>query len=414
MGAGREVHVRTKRGCGWLLAAPAALVVVVALVSALSNLGLPAHSSVVDRLTEVDKARLAEATHLRSTLGVQVWPGWDQTRSLFVVYNESYAFLLGYPATAGNPPAGWTKVPHGPTFGTGWELVPGETFERQPYFRQRLPDTGETPQAFTVRIGELWAPSFMTKPYAQIQFTSGLRETLPPVVRSLVPYRLMWSVLMGESDAYIAAWLHESFHAFQGETAPARVAAAEDVMALEGSYPWEAAPAEWEAEVDLLADAALAESESRAAALAQQFLDQRAARRAVMGLSDDLIDFERQREWLEGLAKYAELASGRLAGEALDYEPIPVMAGDSEFREYTRRSQVWTQQLGEVRRGPSQEGEIRFYYTGLAQAAILDRLAPGWKDGAFDDGVWLEDLVREAVAARAGRGRLASFALDLQ
>jgi hypothetical protein len=354
---------------------------------------------VVDRLTEVDKARLAEAAHLRATLGAHVWPGWERAGRLFVVYNESYAFLLGYPLTDGAPPDGWTKVPHGPTLGAAWEVVPGEGFEGQPYYRHRLPTTGETPQAFTVRLGERWAPSFMTMPYAQINFTRGLREALPPGVRSVVPYRLMWSVLMGESDAYIAAWLHESFHAFQGETAPARLAAAESVMALADNYPWDAASAEWKAEADLLASAALAESDRSTADLAQQFLDNRAARRAAMGLSDDLIDFERQREWLEGLAKYAELASGRLAGEADDYEPIPAMAGDSEFHEYTHRSQVWTQQLGEVRRGPSQEGEIRFYYTGLAQAAVLDRLAPGWKDRAFDDGVWLEDLVREAVAA---------------
>jgi hypothetical protein len=41
-------------------------------VSMLSNLNLPAHSPVVERLSDLDKARLAEATHLRQTLGEAV------------------------------------------------------------------------------------------------------------------------------------------------------------------------------------------------------------------------------------------------------------------------------------------------------------------------------------------------------
>jgi hypothetical protein len=37
------------------------------------------------------------------------------------------------------------------------------------------------------------------------------------------------------------------------------------------------------------------------------------------------------------------------------------------------------------------------YYTGMAQALLLDRLSPGWKDRAFEQGVWVEDLLRQAV-----------------
>ncbi len=44
-----------------------------------------------------------------------------------------------------------------------------------------------------------------------------------------------------------------------------------------------------------------------------------------------------------------------------------------------------------------QEGETRFYYTGFAQGVLLDRLDPDWKSQAFEPGVWLEDLLRQAV-----------------
>jgi hypothetical protein len=66
---------RTVRlGCGGL----AGLIAAAAIISALINVGLPAHSAIVDRLSAAEKVRLAEATHLRSTLGDAVWPGWSR------------------------------------------------------------------------------------------------------------------------------------------------------------------------------------------------------------------------------------------------------------------------------------------------------------------------------------------------
>ena len=43
--------------------------------------------------------------------------------------------------------------------------------------------------------------------------------------------------------------------------------------------------------------------------------------------------------------------------------------------------------------------DIRFYYSGMAQAVALDRLMPTWKTRAFADATWLETLLAEAVAA---------------
>jgi hypothetical protein len=223
-------------------------------------------------------------------------------------------------------------------------------------------------------------------------------------VRSVAPYRVLWHLLMGESEGYMAALLHESFHAFQGGAAEARLAQAENVMALEASYPYDAARAEWQAELNTLADAALAGTEAEAHTLAQRFLAERAERRATMGLSDELINFERQREWLEGLAKYAELSIGRAAATADGYTPLPLLADDPDFNHYANRDRYWTQQFGELRRALNHEGEIRYYYTGMAQAVLLDRLLPNWKERAFEDDVWLEDLLLAAVASADGVG----------
>jgi hypothetical protein len=50
-----------------------------------------------------------------------------------------------------------------------------------------------------------------------------------------------------------------------------------------------------------------------------------------------------------------------------------------------------------MKRQAAQEGEPRFYYTGLAEGLLLDRLASGWQEGALQDGVWVEDLLQQAI-----------------
>jgi hypothetical protein len=114
-------------------------------------------------------------------------------------------------------------------------------------------------------------------------------------------------------------------------------------------------------------------------------------------LSPALIDYEQQREWLEGLAKYAELSLLRAAAGASGYQPLPAMADDPGFESYTGSGRYWRRQLQEIARLAGREGETRFYYSGFGQAVLLDRLAPGWKDQAMQSGVFLEDLLRAAV-----------------
>jgi hypothetical protein len=114
-------------------------------------------------------------------------------------------------------------------------------------------------------------------------------------------------------------------------------------------------------------------------------------------LISELIDFERKREWLEGLAKYTELSIGRIAGITSDYEWLPGMDLDPKFNQYRSRERFWTLQLDQVRRIINNEGEIRFYYSGFAQAVLLDKLLPEWKESTISEGIALEDLIRSAT-----------------
>jgi hypothetical protein len=358
------------------------LCAIVAALSAASNRSLPTGPGETDRLSSLDQARLAEALHLKQALGERVWPGWGRADIPVLIWIGDHSLLVGHPA----PPA-------------GWEPVPGDAFQGQPYYRRA---TGE-PQNFAIRVGDRWVASMAAKWEVDAFMIEMIGDTLPPPLRPVFPYRL----LIQPSEVQISGVLHESFHVYQAQVSPARLEEAEKAHSRGKQY-WQVDAAmrqAWRLEIDLLASALEAESSQEAAALVRRFLDQRAQRRAAHGaahgaahdLDAALIDYERQLEWEEGLAKYVELATWREAYAATDYEPLPAMADDPDFGRYATFPRRWSQEIGQMKRQASREGETRFYYTGMAQAMLLDRLLPGWQERIWANGVWLETLLAEAT-----------------
>ncbi len=348
----------------------------------------------MERLSETQKLYLQEAIHLRRTLGDAVWTGWGTAEIPFIVYNERYAFLVDY---AGEPPVGWRTVPEGTPQGNAWEVVPDDTFNGAPYYRSPLPDSGETPQAFTVRLGETWSASLGTLEAMRIGLVEGLREQLPSPLDGLVPYRLVLHLLLGSGEQYVAALLHESFHAYQGEIAFEKLRTGEEQLWLTSDYPAQedAHVALWKDELLLLRDAVRAETDAEAADLARQVLAQRDRRRAQLDAS--LIRYEQYREWVEGLAKYTEMEIWGEATSTPTYTPVTGLGDVREFRAYETYARHRSQQVAQIARMASDDGDGRFYYSGMAQAALLDRLAPGWKDEILAPDVFLDDLLREAL-----------------
>lgn len=368
----------------------------VTAVLAFSNRMLPTESTQVATLSDAEKARLAEVMQVRQQLGERVWPGWETAVIPIIVYNEAYAFLLGYP----NPPDGWVNVSNRQMHGGAWERVPDDLFNGEAYYRQQLPASGETPQAFTVRVGEQWVATMQTKEWMTISLHNQFRTELPSFLKPIFPYQIAAGLLLRGSDGYISAIVHESFHAYQGTVAPERLAAAETAVSRsESRYPWDDAALQdaWQTELDLLATAVQAKTDAELAELAQQFLAQRTQRRLDANLDSRLADYEQQREWLEGLARYAELETWRQAALAENYQPVTALLDDPDFDAYATFDKRWTQEIDQISRMADDEGDGRFYYSGMAQAVMLDRLLPGWKAQALADGVFLEDLLETAV-----------------
>ena len=152
------------------------------------------------------------------------------------------------------------------------------------------------------------------------------------------------------------------------------------------------------AEIEVLIKAAESSSEGDAIELVRQFLTQRDQRRQDFSLSTDLIAYEVSIEWLEGTAKYVELRSWEEAGRNPGYSSLIEMAADPDFKDYEDFDSQWSQAIRQTRRQAGEEGDVRFYYTGMLQAFLLDRLMPDWKERIMEDGVFLDDLLRDALA----------------
>ena len=145
----------------------------------------------------------------------------------------------------------------------------------------------------------------------------------------------------------------------------------------------------------MLTAALQATSEFEKRELTQQFLQQRQTRRQDAHLTQDLIRYEQQREWLEGSAKYVELAVWREASRAPNFEPL--LTDDDDFSDYNNFERQWQRELAQMGRMADDEGDGRFYYTGWAQTTLLDTFMPEWKTRVFNEETTLEQLLGEAV-----------------
>jgi hypothetical protein len=331
------------------------LITVLAVLTLLSVQAPPAASPGIQGqaqpsgfLSPEDKEELREAIRLRESCGAQVWPGLERAEIPMILFDESSEFLIGLAAP-----------------GPAWTAVGGDDFEGHPYFRRPAPK----PQAFAVPVDGTWAGSMSTlgrmNRRGPMRFARGF---------------------------HLALLLHEMFHAFQAIQAPERFARAMKVYAAEAVYPFEEPDfiASWNKEGTLLAAALSAPDEAGACRSARDFLEARRLRRLRFSLGPDLLAFERELEWLEGLGKYAEVRFPEIAatraGEPAQAALVPA---DPFKRMDAARLET---QIGR------QKGDLRFYLTGSAQARLLDRLDPGWKRTFSLAELVLEDALRDVVA----------------
>lgn len=364
----------TKRKVVFSIIGMLSLCILAAGISALSNLGLPERPKNTDAFSSIDKARLAETLHLKEALGEAVWPGWGQMDIPILLWTEEISFLFGFPVQP-----------------TGWEIVRGDTFNEQSYYRLETEDHNN----FAVLVDDRWTASMGTKWETDNFLISQFQEMLPAPIDKIIPYR----IFIQPSEVQITGVLHETFHVYQAKSALEKLENAEDRYGIEEEY-WEADEYmgdDWGKEIDLITQALDAETDDELIEFVTQFLEQRQTRRETYELKEDLIDFERLLEWEEGLAKYVEIAIWKQAYSSSLYNAIPEMTQDPDFKGYETFEKRWRQEITTLKNQATQNGDIRFYYTGMAQGFLLDRLMPDWKSRIMENNVWLDDLLIETI-----------------
>jgi hypothetical protein len=347
------------------------LVTAALLIWAFLNVPPSSDPVVRDRLSVREIAILRESQELRRAVGDEVWPDFARVAIPVQLYNDRFGFVFGMAAPR------------------GWDEVPGERIDGQPYYRTGSPER----QAFAVRIGETWVGSLTVKETMDAETPRLLTARLGPLGR-LVPYRLF----IVSTDQYVTMLLHEQFHAFQAESNPSRFEAARAAYRPAAAYPWEqdGYRAAWLEEVTLLQSALAAADRAVRRDLVRQVLRKREERRRRFILDQAQLAFERQIEWLEGLAKYVELESWRLAATS-GYRPLEPMRADPQFHAYSGYDGQWRTERMNMKIGLNLHGDLPFYYTGAMQARLLDALRPDWKKGFIGSERQLEELLGEAV-----------------
>jgi hypothetical protein len=345
-----------------------------AVASYISNKNLPTGPEISDRLSELDKMRLEEALHLKTSLGESIWPGWGEMDIPVLLWHQENNFLVGID----DPPAGWISVPD--------DVFKGNTYFANPKF---------DPENFAMNIGDIWVASMGTKGETDAFMEDVFREVIPDPLESFFPFRL----LILNTEIQISGVLHETFHVYQVLQSPEKFKRAETAY-IDTDHYWvidQNMETSWQEEMNLLIDAANSHDEQEVRSLAAQFLAVRDKRRIDFKLTQTMIVFEIQTEWLEGLAKYIELSIWEAAANTSQYKPSLETEVDPDFKEYQTYQRRWNQEISQARRQATSEGDVRFYYSGMLQARILDKVMPSWKSKVMEETGSLEDLIRQAT-----------------
>lgn len=336
---------------GPALVAGALFLVAVIVVSALPGLVAPAPGEPEPALLE----RLEQLRQVARQTAAELWPGWDPTATPLAIYKGTeLGVLLGHPA----PPSNFRRL-----------AAPGVS-----------------------------APVFVA------DSTAGMvrANTAQPFAGALTAF-LSYQDFMGKPAAEaLATAVHELFHAHQNRIAPRKFG--NILVVLWGWYPEFSARnrALLALEAQMLHRAVTARDPEEVRQSAAGFLGLRAERRKDLTL--ELARYESGEESSEGLARYIEWRLLQLLPRVGDVAPGFSRASESALPAALKGAATEAAQAAEKRLEPLlrlqalERDRERFYALGMAQAALLDRLRPGWKKEFESGPLLLDELLAASVS----------------
>jgi hypothetical protein len=314
--------------------------VIVALLLAAAAAGAQATQLPAD-----DRIRLAEARRLATAIQDSVWPKWSAAPFAVLLVTDSVEYLLWHP----RPSADFRSLGYDSLLTTDVLARPRTC---PPTFLATFPAVGGV---VTIVVGE---PAKTGK----------------------------------NSTTWVLTLLHEHFHQLQ-MSRPGYFAAVEGLGLSHGDqsgmwmltypFPYDSAPVQryFAGLAQILLRTALADSGPTTADALRSYGATRRALGVELAPSDlRYLDFQL---WQEGVARYIEYASARVA--ARSYMPSAAFAALPDFVPYGDAARALREQLVHELRTLDLGFNKRatFYPVGAARALLLDRSTPGWKARYF-------------------------------
>jgi hypothetical protein len=290
---------------------------------------------------ERDRVRLAEAYRLAAAIGDSIWPGWSRVPFATVLVAGDHEYFVRHP----HPPAGATRLGRDGLLGSDVFVRP-RTFS--PGFLATFPLEGistvvvGTPEATGSKSPTDWIVTLLHEHFHQLQ------EAQPGF------YEKTAALGLSRGDA-TGMWMLNFPFAYESPRVQAAYAAA----------------------AAALRDAVAKNGDAGA------YLEKRAALRAACADDDRrYMDFQL---WKEGVARYTQLRVARWAAER--YRPTAAFAALPGYVGFDAVSRSLADQI------PKELSELRladakrtvFYPYGAAEALVLDRVLPSWRERYFTD-----------------------------
>jgi len=342
------------------------------------------------RALRIDPRLIAEAAEVWRVIAAPtnaVWPGWDASTTPILFYLPGKQdVLINHP----HPPRGF--VPYrGPVRFPGGAIAVGG------------------PPTILAADGQNTSRDIEGVPTLVVaDALSNLRQQIGSLLEDPRPnldkaQALEYSQLATDPYGQLRLIAHEAFHVFQSRVAPTKGAnemplTHYPVLSVENNVGLAQEGA-------ALAAALRADSGPAFRAAVLRWFALRQQRRSR--LPAEAIEYEDGAEFGEGLAKYAEY---RLLAALQGRRPSTEMwwiqgfhgYGDLALLRAALVDQMLQHMRGDVLVNNDPYGtaplRMRLYFSGMAVAAVLDRLSPTWKVRVLEPRTSLTDLVAEALA----------------
>lgn len=319
---------------------------------------------------------LREAFQLVNTVGNEVWPGWARSPLTVLIIEDDFEYLV-------NAPADWQ---------------PAEEFERieqrfigQPIYRRDRSLSRALRAAFPVAdlpaavVGgwrpteespNEWAVTLVREWFHVLQMSRGEEEKVAGLDLGAGEYpslQLDYPFVYGDRDiGHALHLLGSALYDFwnRSRTLP---------RAMQRTF---VAETSW---------AALENLET------------------IVGLKygDRAYNYFKYQTWKEGVARYTQVHVSLLAADFEDNGRFYQQPGFAALQGSMSYDRLWEEvthtNYWRMRTPSGDEGgdPSSFYGIGHGLAELLDAVDPTWKETYFDPGVWLDDLVAEAMDPQA-------------